>query len=243
MKIAYTISTDSRVKWRVFQHVETNEKTILTSEETLEGANLPINETSLRERMYSLRKLDVANNIYVVREKDGTMTFIPKMPFTYFSKAGGVEFITAHLRNVPTIAQLYIPFADSPYSDWAMRINIKEDQEEEFLSFFPNAEKVEATQEAYADFYYNRQPGLRVVFNDANGVVVQLTKDGNDLAKEGVRIFAKSSSGYIPVREQYTNAQGQVTFKPKRTELEASDVMVAEFGFKFVSNLANATIS
>jgi len=155
-----------------------------------------------------------------------------------------MEFIK--YKSSKIVGQIYIPFKDSSDDEYAIRLNIKEEDVSKLLELVPNAVEVENTEEAFKEFYYANSPRLKVVNTSTAGdwtkIKVQLTLNGNNVSKEDVRIFAKSASGYIANREVYTDANGIAEFKVLPYGLEQGESMKAEFGFKYVSNIVSANV-
>lgn len=161
------------------------------------------------------------------------------------TKMGGMEFIKYKV-NQKHVGQIYIPFKDSSDDEYAIRLNIKEENVSKLLELVPNAVEVENNEEGFKEFYYANSPSLKVANISSAGewtkIKVQLTLAGNDVSKSGVRIFAKSASGYIANREVYTDENGTAEFKVLPYGLEQGEIMKAEFGFKYVSNTVSVNV-
>lgn len=190
------------------------------------------------------KELSDATNIYILVDENGNfVAFRSKMVQSYLSKQSGFEY--SKQNKLVIAGQIYVPFADSPFSEWVLRLNFKADQE--LPDEFANAEEVASTLESFHDFAYKNFPSIRVVSQDAvaNGakITVQLTKEGVDVNKAGVRIFAKTSSGYLAKTESYTDAAGRASFTAIPLGLEPGEKMTPEFGFKWVTNLARADVA
>lgn len=243
MKINYTIDNTSRdinfindngtvfVKW---------------NNETSETASIELSVNGVKKYLESpSRLISEGNNIYITLDKDGNVNKpIFKMIETYPTKMGGMEFIKFKLNQL--VGQIYIPFKDSSDDEYAIRLNIKEEDVSKLLDLIPNAVEVENTEEAFKEFYYKNSPRLKVVNTSNAGewtkIKVQLTYSGNNISKSNVRVFAKSASGYIANREVYTDANGTAEFKVLPYGLEQGESMKAEFGFKYVSNIVSIDV-
>ena len=194
---------------------------------------------------YPSRLISEGNNIYITLDKENKLAQpIFKMIETNPTKMGGVEFIKYKCSQI--VGQIYIPFKDSSDDEIVIRLNIKEEDVSKLLELVPNAIEVENTEEAFKEFYYANSPRLKIINTSNVGewtkIKVQLTLAGNDVSKSGVRIFAKSASGYIANREVYTDADGTAEFKVLPYGLEQGESMKAEFGFKYVSNIVSKDV-
>jgi hypothetical protein len=148
---------------------------------------------------------------------------------------------------VHTVCKIYIPFKDSLFNDYLFRIQIKEEDVSKLLENFANAEEVSGNEEDIIEWNLNNLPRLKIVNTSEAGdwtkIKVQLTLNNDDVSKEGVRVFAKSSSGYIANREVYTDIDGIAEFKVLPYGLEQGEVMKVEFGFKYFSNIISKNIT
>jgi hypothetical protein len=190
------------------------------------------------------KELSDATNIYILTDNRGNFVALrSKMTQTYLTKQSGFEY--AKQNQLVVVGQIYIPFADTPFNEWVLRLNFQPQQD--LPAEFSSAEEVGSTLQEFHNFAYKNFPSLRIVSQvDANGgkkILVQLTKEGVDVAKPGVRVFAKSSSGYLAKTESYTDANGQASFIAIPMGLDASDKMTPEFGFKWVTNLARVDVA
>jgi hypothetical protein len=244
MKITYT--KDNTVKSIKIANTVDNKIIISWSEEPSPMGSLELSFEGIKKYLQSpSRLLSDGNNIYIKLDKDGNLEQpIFKMIETYHTKMGGMEFIKYKSNQI--IGQIYIPFKDSSDDEYAIRLNIKEEDVSKLLELVPNAVEVENTEEAFKEFYYSNSPRLKVVNTSNAGewtkIKVQLTLAGNNVAKSNVRIFAKSASGYIANREVYTDANGTAEFKVLPYGLEQGESMKAEFGFKYVSNIVSKDV-
>lgn len=244
MKIAYTIDNTSKN----INIAKSEENKILVSwtDKSSQIASLELTANGLKEYLQSpSRLISEGNNIYITLDKENNLAQpIFKMIETNPTKMGGVEFIK--FKSSQIVGQIYIPFKDSSDDEYAIRLNIKEEDVSKLLELVPNAVEVENTEEAFKEFYYANSPRLKVVNTSNAGewtkIKVQLTLAGNNVSKSDVRIFAKSASGYIANREVYTDENGTAEFKVLPYGLEQGESMKAEFGFKYYSNLVSKDV-
>lgn len=146
-----------------------------------------------------------------------------------------------------TVSKIYIPFKDSSYEDYFYRIKIQEADVAKLLKVFPDAGEIPHENPIIFKWIADKLPKLKVIETLKSGeftkIKVQLTLGGNNCTKNGVRIFAKSSNGYIAAREVYTNEDGIAEFKATRFGLDKEDLMKVEFGFKYFSNITSQNIT
>lgn len=244
MKIAYTISPNTKnVK---FIKDDNNVVFAKWNDEIGESSSLGFDKASADKYLQNpTRLISEGNNIYLTLDSNNNLLRpIFKMIETYSTKMGGQEYSKYKLQNL--VGQIYIPFKDSSEDEYAIRVVIKEEDVSKLLELIPNAIRVANTEEAFKEFYYANSPRLKVVNTSKSGewtkIKVQLTLGGNDISKANVRIFAKSSSGYIANREVYTDENGTAEFKVLPYGLEQGEIMKAEFGFKYVSNVVSADV-
>ena len=245
MKIAYTVNPNT-IDFKFIKN-ENSEIFIKFNDEIESESTLGLTKNSIDTYLDNpSRLLTEGNNIYMCLNTDSKYLSKPvfKMVETYQTKMGGLEFIKYKLKNL--IGQIYIPFKDSSDDEYTIRLNIKEENVSKLLELVPNAVEVENTEEAFKEFYYANSPRLKIVNTSNAGdwtkIKVQLTLNGNNVSKSDVRIFAKSSSGYIANREVYTDANGTAEFKVLPYGLEQGESMKAEFGFKYVSNIVSKDV-
>lgn len=208
------------------------------------GVNPTVQLTEEFVRSYiGVKELTDATNIYILTDEDGNFVALrSKMSQSYLNKQSGFEY--TRQQKLVAVAQIYIPFADTPFEEWTIRVNFKQDQElpNEFLG----AQEVGTTLEDFHKFAYSIFPSLKVVsqspVNGGEKITLQLTKDGLDIQKSGVRIFAKTPSGYLAKTESYTDSQGKVSFVAMPLGLETGDIMTPEFGFKWVTNITRTNV-
>ncbi|NDB59240.1 hypothetical protein EB001_12410 [bacterium] len=211
---------------------------------TKSSIGLSVNEIK-KYLMSPSRLISEGNNIYITINNDGNINLpIFKMIETYPTKMGGYEFIKYKTKEI--VGQIYVPFKDSSDDEYAIRLNVKEEDVSKLLELIPDAVEVANTEEAFKEFYYSNSPRLKVVDTSDAGewtkIKVQLTLAGNNVSKSDVRIFAKSASGYISNREVYTDANGIAEFKVLPYGLEQGESMKVEFGFKYVSNIVSKDV-
>jgi hypothetical protein len=163
---------------------------------------------------------------------------------TLLTKNNGREYA---LKNSTLIAaQIYIPFADSPFTDWVMRANANP----EFGIDIPeDTEEVANTSAAFLAFAKRVHPSINILgvapIDAAAGVFeveAQLSLHDQPYRREGVRLFANSESGYLNKREAFTDPEGIARFRARRLDLAAEDIMQVELGFKFSRNVCRADI-
>lgn len=189
------------------------------------------------------KEFSEATNIYILADNAGQFFALrAKMSESYLNKQSGFEY--ARQQKLVIIGQIYVPFNDTPFEDWVLRLNFKVDQE--LPSEFAGAEEIGSTLQDFHAFAYKNFPALRTlssvpVTNGAK-ITVQLTKDGVDIKKPGVRIFAKTSAGYLARTESYTDENGRASFVAMPLGLEPGEKMTPEFGFKWVTNLARVDV-
>ena len=236
MKFAYTKTNDFPFETTVSQEADG----LFIRWNTQQGSSFKVDEDFVRAHV-GRRELTEASNIYVLVDNAGNFVGLrQKMAQTFLTKASGFEY--AKQNNVLIAAQIYVPFADSPVSDWSLRVNFRADQEVNL----EEAVEVEPTLAAFHAFAYSNFPSLRIVSQapaaQGERITVQLTHKGADVAKAGVRVFAKTSAGYLARTESFTDANGQASFVAIPLGLEAGDKMTPEFGFKWVTNLARTDV-
>jgi hypothetical protein len=249
MKIYYTIlneNDDNKLKSLFFKDKE-DDIFVTWSNISTNMASLKLSAKGIKEYLRNpIRFISEANYIYITVDSNGNLNKpIFKIIETNETKASGNEFIKYKL-NTNHVGQIYIPFADSTHDDYAIRLNVDKESVENLLDLIPDAIEVKANQEDFKKIYSENSPSLKIIGTSNNGewtkIKIQLTINGNNLAKEDVRIFAKSSSGYIANREIYTNTLGSAEFKVLPYGLEKDEVMNVEFGFKYFSNIVSQNI-
>jgi len=244
MKIAYTINSEAKD----ISFINNNGSVLAKwNDEISEKSSIGLLAEEVKKYLQSpSRLISEGNNIYITLDSNNNLSKpIFKMIETSQTKMGGMEFIKYKV-NEKHVGQIYIPFKDSSDDEYAVRLNIKEEDVSKLLELVPNAVEVKNTEEAFKEFYYSNSPRLKVVDTSDAGewtkIKVQLTLAGNNVSKSDVRVFAKSASGYIANREVYTDANGIAEFKVLPYGLEQGESMKAEFGFKYVSNIVSADV-
>lgn len=206
------------------------------------STTLDITEAYVRERC-GAREISDASNIYLEMDTAGQITRVHnKMASTLTEKSNGYEYA---LKNATLVAaQIYIPFADSPTSDWVLRVNGNPN----IATHVPaGTVVVEHSLHAFHAFAQRIYPWIQVLSvqatdQDVYELTLQLMQGSEPSDKAGVRIFASSASGYVNRREVHTDAQGQARLKARRLDLAPSDAMRVELGFKFTTNLCHVDI-
>lgn len=219
-----------------FESVEINDDV-----ESMVGWTVELTKECLN-RYCGQQELAEGANIYLVLEPNsGHYYFFNKLARSYNTKADGSRF--ASQSNITVAAQIYIPYVNSPVEEWSWRINCRAGAKNTFPA---DAVKIEASQQSFHNFSLKVMPSLRIHNvkrkSEHTEVTVQLTQNGKDVARAGVRVFANATCGYINKAESHTDEAGRVTFKAQRLLLDTNDEMVAEFGFKFFTNICSTTI-
>lgn len=192
------------------------------------------------------RELCDCMNLYIFITDNG-IKLVSKYEDTYFTKANGFIYSRVIDAKQTIGGQIYVPFKDAGVDEWSLRLNSNEPIDiEGDVDLHP--EVFPATLETFHDVVQACLPSLSVVSvtpqaGGANKVLVQVTLDGQPVQRSGVKVYAKSANGYIAARELTTNDNGQVEFLARRLDLTADQEMVAEFGFKFKTNIANVAIT
>lgn len=201
---------------------------------------LLVNEAYIRARV-GKRELAEASNIYVELDGGGRVATVHnKMATTLATKTNGKEY--ALQNNVTVGAQIYIPFPDSPFSEWVLRVNYDPEVSDSPKAGIEVLNSLQSFQD-FADSLFPRV-SASVVSKDGELITLkaQLTQGGKALPKKDVRIFVSSPVGYVNKREIYTDAKGVAMVKVRRLDLDPSDKMSVEFGFKFTSNVASVEV-
>lgn len=182
---------------------------------------------------------------YLSVDENNNLHCLNKYAETMATKNNG--FVYSRQSGVTTLAQVYIPYANAALEDWSVRVTTNTALTEANGFDFVNTNYDATVLANFEAITLQSLPSLRVANKITNqdgtfSVVVQLTLNGQDVQRSGVRILAKSDSGYIAIRDQNTDQNGQVTFTCRRLDLSDSDEMIAEFGFKYKTNVANCSI-
>lgn len=220
---------------------------IFTNSDLEQSFGIKLDESTLQNLMtVSTKEFCDSMNLWIFVKEDG-VELVNKYEDTYFTKADGYVYSRAIRANQTVGGQIYIPFKNSSVDEWAVRLNsnapIMVDGD-----FDLNEEVLSASLETFHDVVRQTLPSLEVLSvtptgNGSNTVVVQVTLNGQAVARAGVKVYAKSATGYIANRELVSDANGQCQFLARRLDLEPSDEMVAEFGFKFKTNVARVEIT
>ena len=194
---------------------------------------------------------DCANLYYEVSVLGALVQLSNKMIASFFTKNSGYEYCRKNSTIVA--AQVVVPFANSPFEDWVLRVNTN--QETGAIPGLDPAIEAAATVvpvDGFTPFMESIWPTLKIVGTDkipdlapgASGsrVTAQLMVGGAPAARAGVSIFAKAASGYIARETVETDASGKVSFNTYRLGLATSDDMTVKLGFKYRSNVANAKV-
>lgn len=206
------------------------------------ATEIELNENFITTRCGS-RELSEAANIYIEIDFSGNVARVHnKMASSITDKSNGYEYA---LKNSVTVgAQVYIPFADSPVSDWVLRVN---GNPQIGIEAPADAVAVENSLQGFHEFAWSIYPSISIAEKVARpdgsvDVHAQLMRDGKPIEKAGVRIFATAVTGYINKREVHTDARGIAKIRARRLDLDDEDAMRVEFGFKFTRNICHADI-
>ena len=228
--------------------VEENDGVIMMSFKDADGNNIGVDfdsDTLFSKFFVGPKEISDCSNFYLnIDSSAGKLVLLNKYAETFATKNNG--YVYGRQTGDYSLAQIYIPYANSGIEEWAVRVNSNAD--------FDATGNLDVDPHIYGrgldefEFIVGKSlPALRVSSKQSNAdgtvsITVQLTKDGNDVQRSGVRVIAKSDSGYIAIRDQETDANGQVVFSARRLDLSASDQMVAEFGFKYKTNVVNCEV-
>ena len=183
-------------------------------------------------------------NVYMVATPQG-VKLVNKYAESYYSNAPGG--IYTRVLGYPTVGQIYIPFRDSSISDWAVRLNsittITPVGDFDLIS-----EPVPNSEEGFVGVANQVLPNLEVLSlsPQPDGTVkcqVQLMFNGNPLSKSGIDVCAESDSGYISIKQLTTDQNGLVEFTFRRLDLQMSDIMLVNLGFKLRRYVTNVIVS
>ncbi len=187
------------------------------------------------------REFSECTHVYViVSTRNGAVVRVrQKLVETYFTKNSGAHYNATLAHDEFIAAQVYIPFADSPTEDWSVRVNADPAIKAEATG---DAGVVEAAHEALGDFARACYPSIHVTGSQpqddgAIAITAQLMLQGQPLARSGVRVFVKSSVGYLNRREVRTDARGQLTVLARKLDIPNDESMTVEMGFKYYSNM------
>jgi hypothetical protein len=182
-------------------------------------------------------------NIYLIATPAG-VKLINKYAESYYTNAPGS--LLTRILGYPTVGQIYIPFANSPISDWAVRLNTIS-----ALTPTGNFDLVEPavdnSEQGFLTVINQMLPSLEIVeIVPATGDLIkcklQLTLNGQAVLRAGVDVRATCDSGYIAVRQLVTDQEGTVEFTLRRLDLLPTDPMTVTFGFKLRTNVISVDI-
>jgi hypothetical protein len=245
MKIFYTIDNNSKT----IKFIK-NENNVIFSkwnEGISEKSSLGFSKNQIDNFLKLPNALSLESNlIYVTIDEHGNLNLpIFRTIETNTTKISGLDYIKYNISK-EVVAQIYIPFKNGSDDEYAIRLNIKEEDVSKLLELIPEATEIEGTGEGFKNLNSKVLPSLKIVSASKDGewtkIKVQLTLDGDNISKSDVRVFAKSASGYIANREVYTAANGTAEFKVIPYGLEQGESMKAEFGFKYYSNLVSKDV-
>lgn len=196
--------------------------------------------TSLSNATYEITDF---MNIYAVSSKESPQPrFINKTIESFALKLSGIDYLKRF--SLTNFLQIYIPFKDSEFSEWTLRVNSNEPIEnapEEYT-----IKNSECTEEAFFAITKQYLPLIEVKKivkeNDMYNITTQLRLCGKDCLRSDVLIYAKADSGYIAKSKVLTDENGIAIFKVARLGLEETDDMAVKFGFKYYTNITNAEI-
>lgn len=184
-----------------------------------------------------LKELSARDNIYILADKKGNIQpFYNKMADSFLTKSSGYAHIRS--KNMTCIAQIYIPFADSPMSDCAVRITYNED-----FGYECN-QNISTEVTDFGAFFNEVSPTLTATKQGDGSIKVQIVDSiMTPIQKAGVKIYAKTDGGQLVFNEKVTKEDGTASFKLLTTGFEAGDEATVEFGFKWSSNLARVKVA
>jgi hypothetical protein len=222
--------------------------TVLFTNEALEQSfGIKLDESTLQNLMtVSTKEFCDSMNLWIFVKEDG-VELVNKYEDTYFTKADGFVYSRAIRANQTVGGQIYIPFKNSTVDEWSVRLNsnapIMVDGE-----FDVSEDVLSPTLDTFHDVVRQTLPSLNVVSvtpnsDGSNKVLVQVTLNGQAVPRSGVKVYAKSATGYIANRELASDEDGQCEFLARRLDLKSGDEMIAEFGFKFKTNVARVEIT
>lgn len=200
-------------------------------------------DRSLIEESIGSRGFDLGTHIYIhVDQETGQLKEVSnKVIATMVDKRGGKAY--TKYRDDFVVAQVYIPYPDSPMEEWTVRFNVHPDLTNDLPE---DIEEVGVTYEDLHSFAVAQYPKLEAsVVSTVDGlsvIEVQLLEpDMTPSTRNGLRLFAKAVEGYVNKTETET-VNGVATFKARRLDLDPEDIMTVEFGFKYTTNLASVNV-
>lgn len=159
---------------------------------------------------------------------DANYTIVNKFAETLYTKQTGHEFVRATGRYVPI--QVYVPFGGTSLEGATVRVIAQSPASYKGATLAASKE-VDCTAEAFTAFAWQVLPKVSAPASASGTVNVQLTLNGQPLAKPGITIYGKSPDGFR-VYSATTNNSGVATFMG-----DSGDTI--EFGFRFFSNMAS----
>lgn len=190
-------------------------------------------------------ELDTYCNIYLARTNWSQGIFeIPKMKETAIGKEGGLDFVRRNPMQV--LAQVVMPFYDSPVEDWGIRITASSDfgyHQEGFTTTSP----VESQHAAYGAFVDAYTPTVSIAAAQKEGyheVSVSIPNLTQFAQTAGVkRVFLKANGGVLGTPEVMLDEEGRGKTKWLPMGLDAGQAVTIEAGFKFYSNAARVEVA
>lgn len=192
------------------------------------------------------RGLVECGHVYVIINREGKVIDVRnKTVDTLADKKTGSSYLKArYAKDEFCLCQVYIPLPDSPFSDWVVRFNANPAYKTEFPE---GAEEIAGDNQTLHDMIYDiyPQPVVEAITDNGDGshtFTVGATLGGEPLIKEGLRFFINADIGYVNKREVRCDVDGKAHFKARRLDLDPSDKMTVEIGFKFIKNLTHAEV-
>ena len=194
----------------------------------------------------SERGLIECGHVYVIINREGKVIDVRnKTVDTIADKKAGSSYLKArYAKDEYCLCQVYIPLPDSPFEDWVVRFNANPDYKTEFPE---GTEEIAGDNQTLHDMIYDIYPlpVVEAITDNGDGshtFTVSATIGGQPLVKEGLRFFINADIGYVNKREVRCGADGKAHFKARRLDLDPSDKMTVEIGFKFLKNLTHAEV-
>lgn len=192
------------------------------------------------------RGLVECGHVYVIINNEGRLVDVRNKTVDTIAdkKTGSAYLMNRYAKDEYCLCQIYIPLPDTPFEDWAIRFNANPD----FVAEFPaGTEEIAGDNQTLHDMIYDiyPQPVVEAITDNGDGshtFTVGATLGGEPLIKEGLRFFINADIGYVSKREVRCGADGKAHFKARRLDLDPSDKMTVEIGFKFVKNLTHAEV-
>ena len=192
------------------------------------------------------RGLVECGHVYVIISRDGQIVDVRNKTVDTIAdkKTGSAYLMNRYAKDEYCLCQIYIPLPDSPFSEWTVRFNANPDYNTEFPE---GTKEIAGDNQTLHDMIYDiyPQPVVEEITDNGDGshtFTLSATLGGEPLIKEGLRFFINADNGYVNKREVRCGLDGKAYFKARRLDLDPSDKMVVEIGFKFVKNLTNAEV-